>query len=104
MIDAIYSQMASVETSTVLSSTDSPLKADSIQNISYQSIFIDGLNAVEEKLNTTAEKVREFALNDDIPVHEVMIAMEETRLMVELTMQVRNRVVEAYRDVMNIQI
>ena len=48
--------------------------------------------------------VRRFALGDAIPVHQVTYALEEARMSVELALQVRSRLVEAYRDLMNMQL
>lgn len=37
-------------------------------------------------------------------LHQVMISLEEARLSFQLLMQVRNRVLEAYQDVMRMQV
>jgi len=48
--------------------------------------------------------VKAFALDDSIPVHQVTFALEEARLAVELAMQVRTRLLESYRELMNMQL
>ena len=50
------------------------------------------------------ELVRQFALDDSVPVHQVTIALEEARLSIELATQVRTRLVETYRELMNMQL
>jgi len=37
-------------------------------------------------------------------VHQVTLALEQARLSVELAMQVRQRLVESYRELMNMQL
>jgi flagellar hook-basal body complex protein FliE len=37
-------------------------------------------------------------------LHQVMIRLEESRLAFQLTMQVRNRLLESYQDVMRMQV
>jgi len=37
-------------------------------------------------------------------LHEVMIAMEEARLSLQLAMQIRNKVLDAYQELMRMQI
>ncbi|MBC7768224.1 MAG: flagellar hook-basal body complex protein FliE [Phycisphaerales bacterium] len=60
--------------------------------------------AVEARVAHADEMVRAFVVDDSIPVHEVTIALEEARIAVELALQVRTRVVESYREIMNMQL
>jgi flagellar hook-basal body complex protein FliE len=62
------------------------------------------MKQVDEKLATADSLVRQFALDDSVPVHKVTYALEEARLSVELAMQVRTRLVEGYRELMNMQL
>jgi len=71
---------------------------------SFQSILSAGIDAVDHKVATADGLVRQFAVDDSIPVHQVTIALEEARLSVELAMQVRTRLVETYRELMNMQL
>lgn len=72
--------------------------------LSFGDVLARGVESVEHKVSTANELVRSFALDDSVPVHEVTIALEQARLSVEFAMQVRGRVVEAYRDIMNMQL
>ena len=74
------------------------------QGASFQSILANGLNATNEKITTANDLVRQFAVDDSIPVHQVTIALEEARLSVEMAMQVRARLVETYRELMTMQL
>lgn len=71
---------------------------------SFQSILAGSLDAVNDKIATAQGLVREFAVDDSVPVHQVTLALEEARLSVELAMQVRARMVETYREFMNMQL
>lgn len=70
----------------------------------FADMIAHGLEQMEAKVDRANELVRAFALDDSIPVHEVTIALEDARIAVELAMQVRSRMVEAYREVMNMQL
>lgn len=70
----------------------------------FADILSAGMRHVEGKLATADALVRRFALDDEVPVHQVSFALEEARLSVELAMQVRARLVEAYRDMMAMQL
>ncbi|WP_052215777.1 flagellar hook-basal body complex protein FliE [Sphingomonas sp. ERG5] len=75
-----------------------------VQGAGFGDILAAGMKQVEAKLSTADSLVKQFALDDSVPVHQVTFALEEARMSVELAMQVRARLVEGYRDVMNMQI
>ncbi len=71
---------------------------------SFASLLAQGLKSMETKVTHADELVKAFALGDSVPVHQVTYALEEARLAVELAMQVRARLLEGYRDLMNMQL
>lgn len=71
---------------------------------SFGSILAEGLRSVDSKVAHANGLVRQFALDDSVPLHQVTYALEEARLAVELAMQVRTRLVESYRELMNMQL
>jgi flagellar hook-basal body complex protein FliE len=83
----------------------SPLApANTTADPSFSSLLMHGLKDMETKVGKADELVRRFAVDDSVPVHQVTFALEEARLSIELAMQVRTRLVEAYRDLMNMQL
>lgn len=48
--------------------------------------------------------VQRLAAGEDVRPHEIMIANSKAELAVELVVAVRNKALEAYREVMNLQI
>lgn len=75
------------------------------QGAGFGDILASGLKQVESKIATADDLVRQFALDDSsVPIHQVTYALEQARLSVELAMQVRSRLVEGYRDLMNMQL
>ncbi len=70
----------------------------------FSDILASGMRHVEGKIATANDLVQRFALDDSVPLHQVTYALEEARLSVELAMQVRTRLVESYRELMNMQI
>ena len=61
-----------------------------------------------EQLNTTMVNgqgaLRELAHGDMDNLHQLIIGMERTRIEFDLLMSVRNRVLEAYQEIMRMQI
>lgn len=71
---------------------------------SFAEMVQHGVAQVEGRVAHANDLVRAFALDDAIPVHQVTIALEEARFAVELAMQVRTRLIESYRELMNMQL
>ncbi len=71
---------------------------------SFGSLIGEGLAQMDAKVVHADRMVMQFALDENTPVHQVTIALEEARLAVEMTMQVRQRLLEGYRELMNLQL
>lgn len=71
---------------------------------SFARLMTSGISDMQDKIRYANELVNAYALDESIPAHSVMIALEEARISVELGLQVRNRLVDAYRDIMNMQL
>ena len=70
----------------------------------FGQLVSQGLEQVNTQLLGTQTDLQQLALGKAESVHQVMIRMEEARLSFQLMMQVRNRVLEAYQDVMRMQV
>lgn len=70
----------------------------------FGKLFTDGLSQVNEKLMAGQTDLQRLATGDVQNLHQIMINLEESRLSLQLMMQVRNRMLEAYQDIMKMQI
>lgn len=70
----------------------------------FANLLSTSLASVDQKIASANQLVRRFAVDDNVPVHHVTLALEEAKLAVELAMEVRSRVIETYREVMNMQL
>lgn len=66
--------------------------------------FTQELSQVNGKLEAADKQLQALATGESQNLHQVMIALEEARLSFQLLAQVRNRVLEAYQDVMRMQV
>ena len=83
------------------------VSADSTTQLSgtrFADVLMTGLRDVDQKIATADKLVQQFALDDSVPVHQVTMALAEAKLAVELAMQVRTRLVEGFRELMNTQL
>lgn len=63
---------------------------------------LDGVNELQVKSEQLAAQ---FELgNDDVQLSDVMISMAKANVALQVTIQARNRVVQAYQDIMTMQI
>ena len=70
----------------------------------FSQLVTQGLVQVNEGLLASQAGIQRVAMGDAQNVHQVMIQLEENRLNFQLLMQVRGRLLEAYQDVMKMQI
>ena len=70
----------------------------------FGDLVTQGLGKVNQQLMTNQTDLQKLAVGDVQNLHQIMIRMEETRLSFQLVMQVRNRMLEAYQDVMKMQV
>lgn len=63
-----------------------------------------GLAQVNGQLLASSEQVQALATGNVENLHQVMMRLEEAGLTFQLFMQVRNRVLEAYQEVMRMQV
>lgn len=70
----------------------------------FGELFTQGLAQVNESLMATQVDLQRLATGDVQNLHQVMIRLEESKLSFQLMLQVRNRLLEAYQDVMKMQI
>ena len=70
----------------------------------FGSWFSQELAAVNERLTGAEIDVRKLAVDEAQSLHEVMIRLEEARHSFQLLVQVRNRLLEAYQEIMRTQV
>lgn len=70
----------------------------------FGQLVSDGLTALNGQLKTSEADLQRLALGEAANLHEVMVRLEEARISFQLMLQVRNRMLEAYQDVMKMQI
>ena len=62
---------------------------------------INDLNDIQQK---SKDLSTQLALNKDVELHDVMIAVQEADVAMRLTVQLRNKMLEAYREVMRMTV
>jgi len=78
--------------------------AASVQSNDFSQMVSRGLDEVNTQLMSTQTDLQQLAVGDVQNLHQVMIHMEEARMSFQLLMQVRNRVLETYQELMRMPV
>lgn len=71
---------------------------------SFGSLVSNGLQQVSTQLQTSQADLQSLAAGNVDNLHQVMLRLEESRMSFQLMLQVRNRLLESYQDLMRMQV
>ncbi|HHV27229.1 flagellar hook-basal body complex protein FliE [Anaerosalibacter bizertensis] len=73
-------------------------------SLSFGTYLKEAINDVN-KLQIESENYKKLLATGDVDnLHDVMIAAEKADISLQLTMSIRNKVVDAYREIMRMQL
>lgn len=84
-----------------------PITEPKLAGSSETSLFdtvVSELGRVNDKLVNASDELRKVATGDAKNLHGAMIALEGAKLEFQLLLQVRNRFMEAYQELMRMQV
>jgi flagellar hook-basal body complex protein FliE len=71
---------------------------------SFGQFLTEALSGVNALQQNAGGMVKQFATGAPLDVHQVMIALEQASSAMALTIQVRNKLVEGYQEIMRTQV
>ncbi len=75
------------------------------QEVGFSTAFRNALQAVSAAQEQASGLQREVQLeNPRVSIEETMVAMQKAQIGFQATLHVRNRMVQAYTDIMNMQV
>ncbi len=81
-----------------------PLKKPDKNGRSFSELvggFLEGVNSLQREAD---QAIQDVVLGKEENLHRAMITLEKANVALELTVQVRNKVVEAYQEIMRMQV
>jgi flagellar hook-basal body complex protein FliE len=73
--------------------------------VSFSDALKNSLQQVSTAQNKAEEMGQRFAMGDDsVSLSDTMIAMQKSSIQFQATVQVRNKLVSAYHEIMNMQV
>jgi len=81
-----------------------PLGPERTGGRSFAETMADALSDVSQTQDEARSTIEAFVRGDrEVTIHELMAASEEASLSLELLVEMRNKLTEAYRSIMNMQ-
>lgn len=73
------------------------------ETASFEDTLKQALGEVESLEEGSQQKIQAFIQGQDVEVHEVMAAAEEAGIALDMLIEVRNKFVQSYRTLINMQ-
>lgn len=84
-----------------------PKKAEgdkSPEGVSFGSVLKDAITDINKLQNDADQAIAKVQLEDAGSIHDAMIALEKAGISFEVMMQVRNKIIDAYQEVMRMSV
>jgi flagellar hook-basal body complex protein FliE len=75
-----------------------------VEGSSFSAVLADAVGRVESYRVNAEKSVNRFLLGEEEEVHKVALATQQAELSFDLFLQVKNKVVQAYQEVMRMQL
>lgn len=83
----------------------SPVSSSAPGKVDFSNILKSSLDGVSQAQNKAEALQKAFTMGDDrVSLSDTMIAMQKAGIDFQTTVQVRNKFVQAYNDIMNMQV
>ena len=70
----------------------------------FKSMLSDAINKVNDAQQLSTKATEKLARGENIDLHDVMITAQKSSIMLQTTVEVRNKAVEAYQEIMRMQV
>jgi len=80
------------------------LKNTTENGSNFKEIMNEQIQKLNDKQVEADNYIKDLISGKDVDLHQVMIATEEARLSLELAVQIRNKIIEAYKELNNMQL
>ncbi|MEP6874633.1 MAG: flagellar hook-basal body complex protein FliE [Burkholderiales bacterium] len=89
-----------------LATNGQPLqKSKAVEGAGFQQALSSALGAVSKSQNDATAMQREVQLdNPTVSIEQTMVAMQKAQIGFQATLQVRNKMVQAYSEIMSMQV
>jgi len=76
----------------------------SAEGVSFGSVLKDAITDINKLQNDADKAIAKVQLEDAGSIHDAMIALEKAGISFQVMMQVRNKILDAYQEVMRMSV
>ncbi|MDX8365060.1 flagellar hook-basal body complex protein FliE [Cytobacillus sp. IB215665] len=71
---------------------------------SFATMLNDAINQVNESQVASDKAIESLVNGEDVDLHNVMITAQKASITLQTTLEIRNKAVEAYQEIMRMQV
>lgn len=75
-----------------------------IKQADFSDLITQPIKQLNANITASEQAVESYVLGEAGSVHDVVIAMEKAKMSLQLAVEVRNKLVDAYQDILRMQI
>lgn len=95
----------SIGTNSILNNLNiSNTTEEKTSGTSFSNVLSDAISKVNDSEVNANNKIESLIKGEDVEMHEVMLAMQESVLSLQALIEVRNKTVEAYQEISKLQL
>ena len=87
-----------------LQGAQSAQTTQAVQGVGFGDVLNQFISEVNDKQIASGQAVNDLLAGKDIPLHQAMIAMQEAGVAFQLMVEVRNKLLEGYQELMRMQV
>lgn len=105
MLEQLKAAASKPEVSPLAASVASTLATRAAPRVDFAEVLHNSLQGVSDRAHHAQNLSQRFSMGDDaVSLSDAMIAMQKSSIAFQATVQVRNKLVTAYHDIMNMQV
>ncbi|WP_110112835.1 flagellar hook-basal body complex protein FliE [Bacillus sp. CGMCC 1.16541] len=100
MINSISNQIPMIDRNV---QTSQAISANDVHK-QFSTFLKDSINKLNESQNSSDIATEKLVRGEQVDLHEVMIASQKASIQLQTTIEIRNKAVEAYQEIMRMPI
>lgn len=101
---AIISGLSSINSLQNLSQANTANAVSSTSSTSFSNMLNEAMTTISSTESAAANESMALLTGDSANIHNVVLAAEKAEVALQLTLQIRNKVLDAYSEIMRMQI
>lgn len=97
-------QITQSDLQTLGSTTESQAQSSAQPAFSFQNVLGNFVNEVSEKQAAAGDAVNGLLSGQNVSLHQAVISMEEASVSFQLMVEVRNKLLDSYQELMRMQV